>query len=78
MASVQVVNLMDEVLDFLTSSPTPQQIIDFRASNEAQERMSFLLERNRKGDLSDAEKDEMEEISKLNHVMILLKARARS
>lgn len=46
---------MDEVLHFLTSTPTPQQIIDFHASDELQERVRYLLDKNRNEWLTDEE-----------------------
>lgn len=52
---VKIANAMDEVLDFLTSAPTPQQIIDFHASDELQERVRYLLDKNRNEWLTDEE-----------------------
>ncbi len=37
---------VDEVLDFLLSQPTPEQIIALRASETAQERLRYLLDGN--------------------------------
>jgi hypothetical protein len=68
--------IQDEVLTFLLSSPTPQQIIGFRASDAAQERLRYLLEANRQGTLTDAERAELDEASQMNHFVMLLKARA--
>jgi hypothetical protein len=58
-------------LSFLPSSPTPQQIIDFHTSDAAQQRLRDLLEANRQGKLSDDEQAELEETSRINHVIIL-------
>ena len=69
-------SIQDEVLSFLLSSPTPQRIIDFHASEAAQERLRYLLEANRQGILSDEERAELEEASQINHFMMLLKAKA--
>lgn len=69
-------SIQDEVLGFLVQSPTPQSIIDFRASEAAQQRLRTLLDANRDGLLSDAERAELEEASQINHFMTLLKARA--
>jgi hypothetical protein len=70
------VSAMDEVLTFLVSSPTPQQIIDFHASPEAQERLRYLLEANRENTLTAEELAELDEASHMNHLVILLKAKA--
>jgi hypothetical protein len=69
-------HIQDEVLSFLLSSPTPQQIIAFHASSAAQERLRYLLDGQRNGVLSDAERAELEEASQLNHFVTLLKAKA--
>ena len=67
---------MDEVLDFLTSAPTLQQIIEYQISESAQMRVRYLLDQNRNGFLTAEENAEMDEISKFNHLLILVKARA--
>jgi hypothetical protein len=68
--------IQDEVFDFLVSSPTPQQIIAFHASETAQARLRYLLEANRDNALTAEERAELEEASQINHFMILLKAHA--
>ncbi len=68
--------IQEEVLTFLLSSPTPQQIIEFQASDAAQQRLRDLLEANRQGTLTDAERAELDEASQLNHFVIRLKAKA--
>ncbi len=69
-------SIQDEVLRFLLSSPTPQQIMAFHASDVAQERLRYLLDANRNGVLSDSERGELEEASQINHFVLLLKAKA--
>jgi hypothetical protein len=49
---VPSVSVQDEVLDFLVSTPTPQQIIGFHASEAAQLRLRYLLEANHNGTLT--------------------------
>ena len=70
------VSIQDEVLDFLLTQPTPEQIIAFHASEAAQERMRYLLDANRAGSLTEAEAAELEEASQLNHLFTMLKAKA--
>ncbi|MBK8025088.1 MAG: hypothetical protein IPK19_27695 [Chloroflexi bacterium] len=70
-------SIQNEVITFLLSSPTPQQVVAFHASDTAQERLRQLLEANRAGTLSTAERAELEEASQINHFVLLLKARAR-
>ncbi len=69
-------NIQDEVLSFLLSAPTPEDVIAFHASETAQMRLRYLLDANRNGTLSDMERAELEEASQIDHMMILLKAKA--
>lgn len=69
-------SIRDEVMAFLLTSPTPQQIIEFRASEVAQERLRYLLDANRNGTLTADEEAELEDASNVNHFMMSLKAKA--
>jgi hypothetical protein len=74
---VQTSPLLDEILDFLASTPTLEQIIALRPSPEVQQHISTLLEKNREGALSAAENFELDEYLRLDQFVTLLKARAR-
>lgn len=65
-----------EVLDFLIKRPTPEEIIAFKVSSQAQSRLEELLERNRSAKLNSMELAELDVYEQLEHMMILLKARA--
>ncbi|MGB6301694.1 MAG: hypothetical protein WBF90_36690 [Rivularia sp. (in: cyanobacteria)] len=65
-----------EVLDFLIKRPTPEEIIAFKVSPQAQSRLEELLERNRSATLNSMELAELDVYEQLEHMMILLKARA--
>lgn len=67
---------IDEVLNFLLSAPSPEQIVAFHASESAQARIRYLLDANRNGLLTDSERLELEEASQLNHLITQLKIRA--
>lgn len=67
-----------EVLDFLIKQPTPEQIAKFKVSTQAQTRLEELLEKNRKGTISETESSELDVYEQLDQLMILLKARAYS
>ena len=69
--------LFDEILDFLASAPTQEQIIAFRPSDRLQSRASDLLDKNRSGNLTPDERVELDEFQRMNHFMTMLKARAR-
>ncbi len=77
MASISMLEFMDEVLDFLASTPTPQNIIDYQPSKALAERSHYLHDRNRHDGLTDAERGEFEELRRLDHFMNQLKIRAR-
>ena len=67
----------DEILDFLAAGTTPQGIADFRPSIEAQSRVRELIDRRSDGALSAAEDEELEEYLRLEHLMVMAKARAQ-
>ncbi len=67
----------DEVYRFLVKSPTPEAIIAFRASTATQERVRYLLDLNRDGNLSLDEQAELDEFESVNHFVSMLKAYAQ-
>ena len=67
-----------EVLDFLIKSPIPQDIVNFKVSQQAQIRLQILLDKNRESTLNEMEIAELDVYEQLEHLMILLKARAYS
>lgn len=77
-SSVATSPVFSEMLDFLAGGPTPQEIIDFKVSPVAQSRLEELLEKNRESQLSSAEASELDTFQQVNHIFILLKARAQA
>jgi hypothetical protein len=77
MAAAERIKPYEEVFDFLTSTPTPEQIVDFRLSEAAQERVRHLLDVNRNGVLTNEERMELDELSQIEHVMRMLKIWSR-
>lgn len=69
--------LFAEVIDFLASTPTPEQIIAFKPSDQLEQRLSYLLEQNRHDALAVEERSELDEFLRMNHFMNMLKIRAR-
>jgi hypothetical protein len=67
----------DELIDFFARGSSSAEILSFHPSAAAQQRASQLLERNRQGELTSAEADELERFGQLEHLMQLVKARAR-
>ncbi len=76
MATMETSTLFDEILDFIASTPTPEQIVEFHPSERLQLRLSELLDRNRRGNLRPEESTELDEFSRMNHLMSMLKIRA--
>lgn len=76
MTNLQTVDATSEVLNFLTSRPSLEEIIQFRPSAAAQTRLGQLLEQNREGSLNDQERAELEEFSRVDHFVTLLKIHA--
>jgi len=68
--------VFEEMIDFLASGPTPRQPVAFKASPSTQARLDELLDKNREEGLTDAESAELDAFSQVNHVMLLIKARA--
>ncbi len=50
----------EEVVDFIAAGTTPQNVIAFRPSEAAQERIAELLTREKEGELSPTEKSELD------------------
>ncbi|MCG6138809.1 MAG: hypothetical protein MET45_30165 [Nostoc sp. LLA-1] len=72
----EIPEVYQEVLDFLIKRPTLEEIIVFKVSANAQRRLQILLEKNRFGTLTPIETAELDVYEQLEHMMILLKARA--
>lgn len=67
----------DEIVDLFARGSRPSEILQFRPSDAAQQRASYLLERNRAGELTDDEAAELEQLGQIEHLMQLVKARVR-
>ena len=63
-------------LSFLANGPSPEQLVAFRPTPEMKERLDELLEKSRAGTLTDLERQELEEYERIEHILIMLKARA--
>lgn len=65
-----------EVIDFLISGPTSQEIVGFKVSEQSQMRLQSLLQKNREAMLSAAEREELDLYEQLDALVGLLKAKA--
>jgi len=66
-----------EIIDFIASGTTPQAVVDYRPSEEAQNRVAELIQREKEGTLTPEEKSELDHFTDLEHILRVAKARAR-
>lgn len=62
-----------EVIDFLSNRPTPEEIVEFKVSDRTQYRLRTLSDKNRESMLDALELAELDVFEQLDHLMILLK-----
>ena len=67
----------EEVVDFIAAGTSPQNVVAFRPSETAKERVADLIQREKTTSLSPDEKSELDHYLQLEHLMRLAKARAR-
>ena len=67
----------EEIVDFIAAGASPQNVIAFRPSEEARQRVWDLVAREKAGSLSQEETSELEHYLQLEHIMRLAKARAQ-
>jgi hypothetical protein len=77
MTDTPVRTVKEVVTDFLGSAPTLEEIAAYRLPADLQNRAHQLLDRNRAGTLTPDERNEMNEFSQIDHLMTLVKAKAR-
>ena len=66
-----------EIIDFIASGTTPQAVVDYRPSKEAQNRVAELIRREKEATLTSEEKSELDHFMDLEHILRVAKARAR-
>lgn len=76
MTSVYLLPLYDEPLDYLVEKATPQEILAFQASPEAQAYAQDLLERQSAGELAPDEAQILGRMAQFERLMSVLKAKA--
>jgi hypothetical protein len=62
------------VLDFLASRPAPEQVAAFGPTREMADRLLTLLGRESSGEITPAEKAELDEYERLEHLMVMIKS----
>lgn len=67
----------DEVVDLFAHGGGAAAVLAFRPSDEAQARVRDLIARSKDGELSEEEQAELDRFAELEHLLQLVKARAR-
>jgi hypothetical protein len=67
----------EEVIEFIAAGTSPQNVVAFRPSQSARERVAELIQREKTSALSPDEQSELDHYLQLEHMMRLAKARAR-
>ncbi|NIM16338.1 MAG: hypothetical protein GTO66_30330 [Candidatus Aminicenantes bacterium] len=62
-----------EIIRFLSTNPSPQEVLDSHVSERAQVRLRRLLALNEAGLLGEMEQLELDELQQIEHIMIMLK-----
>ncbi len=70
------VNVSDEILDFLVEQIPAQSLANFKASDEARQRVWTLIAKEKESGLLPDEKVELDDYLKLEHLVVLAKAKA--
>ena len=76
MATMDIVSVYDEFLEYLAQKATTEEVLAFKASLTAQRRADELTERNKEGTLSEQERIELEQMLHFNRLVSRLKAKA--
>ena len=76
MASLTATPYEELVIGLVTAGRTPEKIIAFRATPEAQRRVEALIAKEHAGTITAEESSELDSHLEFNHLVILLKARA--
>ncbi len=67
----------NDIVSFMISGKTPEEIIAFKASDSLNQRMLALIKKEKANTISDDEKNELDQYMWLEHLMRLAKARAK-
>ena len=73
-----MIRAYEEIVDFIAAGTTPSRVAHFEASPETKERVADLIHREKTIGLSADETSELDSFLKMEHLMRLAKARART
>ena len=72
--SSHVKKAADKLVAFLSSNPTPQKVLKYKITNESQNRVSSLLDKNGDGTINSDDNKELDEWQKFNNICFHLSA----
>lgn len=70
-------SILEEAAQALSKAIDPRKLTSLRASKSTSQRVEALVQKLKEGEISKAEKAELEQYQMLNQIMSLVKARAR-
>ena len=73
-----MIRAYEEIVDFIAAGTTPSRVAHFEVSPETKERVASLIDCEKTAGLSPDETSELDSFLKLEHLMRLAKARART
>lgn len=68
------VQTASEIVDFLAAGPAPSEVLQYHVSDRAQTRLHRLLALQTGGQLSLEEQAELDELGRIEHILIRVKA----
>ena len=73
MIETPIRNAIDVVAEFLASDPTDEELLAYRFSDDLQDRVRYLLDRNGEDELTCDERHELDDFIRANRMMTSLK-----
>jgi hypothetical protein len=68
----------EEIIEFMAAGLSPSHLANFEASTETKARVAHLIYKEKTAGLEPEEKAELDDVMQLEHLMRLVKARARA
>ena len=73
-----MIRAYDEIVEFIAAGTTPDAVAHFEPSQETKDHVADLIHREKTSTLTVEESSELDHYMKLEHLMRLAKARART
>ncbi len=73
-----MIRAYEEIVDFIAAGTSPDSVAHFEASRDTKDRIANLIHREKTTGLTPDETSELDHYVKLEHLMRLAKARART